>query len=64
MLCAPIPDALRSNRLIRANNTVDRMTLKQLRTGMLQGRLSGGVAAPHVALIDLTMHHPFGHCLS
>jgi hypothetical protein len=33
MLCAPIPDALRSNRLIRADNTVDRMTLKQLRTG-------------------------------
>jgi hypothetical protein len=22
------------------------------------------VAAPYVALIDFTMHHPFGHCLS
>jgi hypothetical protein len=31
---------------------------------MLQGRLSGGMAAPHVPLIDFTMHHPFGHCLS
>ena len=22
------------------------------------------MAAPHLALIDFTMHHPFGHCLS
>jgi hypothetical protein len=32
--------------------------------GILQGCLFSGVAAPHVALIDFTMHHPFGHCLS
>jgi hypothetical protein len=35
MLCAPIPDALRSNRLIRADNTIDGITLKQLSTGIL-----------------------------
>jgi hypothetical protein len=35
MPCAPIPDALRSNSLIRADNTIDGMTLKQLRTGIL-----------------------------
>jgi hypothetical protein len=27
---------------------------------ILQGCVSGGVAAPHVALIDFTMHHPAG----
>ena len=31
---------------------------------MLEGRLSGRVAAPHVALVNFTMHHPFGHCRS
>jgi hypothetical protein len=35
MLCAPISDALRSNSLIRADNTIDGMTLKQLSTGIL-----------------------------
>jgi hypothetical protein len=35
MFCAPIPDALRSNSLIRAHNTIDGITLKQLRTGIL-----------------------------
>jgi hypothetical protein len=35
MLCAPIPDALRSNSLTRADNTIDGMTLKQLRAGIL-----------------------------
>jgi hypothetical protein len=34
MLCAPIPDALRSNSLTRADNTIDGMTLKQLRAGI------------------------------
>jgi len=28
MLCAPIPDVLRSNSLIRADNTIDGMALK------------------------------------
>ena len=35
MLCAPIPDALGSNSLIRADNTIDGMTLKQLSTRIL-----------------------------
>jgi len=35
MLCAPIPDVLRSNSLIRADNTIDGVTLKQLSTGIL-----------------------------
>jgi hypothetical protein len=35
MLRAPIPDTLRSNSLIRADDTIDGMTLKQLSTGIL-----------------------------
>jgi hypothetical protein len=35
MLCAPIPDALGSNSLIRADNAIDGMTLKQLSTRIL-----------------------------
>jgi hypothetical protein len=35
MLCAPIPDALRINSLIRADNTINGMTFKQLSTGIL-----------------------------
>jgi hypothetical protein len=35
MLGAPIPDALRSNGLTRADNTIDGMTLKQLRAGIV-----------------------------
>ena len=64
MLCAPVPHSLRSNSLIRTHDAINGMTLEQLRTGILQGHLSGWVAAPHVALIDFTMHHLFGHCLS
>ena len=43
MFCAPIPDALRSNSLIRADNTIDDMTLKQLSTGILKRCFSGGL---------------------
>ena len=35
MLCAPIPDALRSNSLIGPDNTIDGMTLKQLSARIL-----------------------------
>jgi len=35
MLCAPIPDAVRRYSLIRADDTVDGMTLKQLSAGIL-----------------------------
>jgi hypothetical protein len=35
MLCAPIPDALGIDSLIRADNTIDGMTLKQLSAGIL-----------------------------
>jgi hypothetical protein len=61
MLCAPIPDALGSNRLIRADNAIDGMTLKQLSTGILKRCQSGGLATSDVALIDCTMQHPFRH---
>jgi len=64
MLRAPILHSLRSNSPIRTHDAINGMTLKQLRTGILQGCVSGGVAAPHVALIDFTMHYPFGHCRS
>ena len=64
MLCAPISDALRSNSLIRADNAVDGMTLKQLSTGILKRCLSGGLATSDVVLIDCTMQHPFRHSFS
>src|SRR5438045_7633702 len=64
MLCAPIPHSLCSNSLLRTHDAINGMTLEQLRTGILQGCLFGRVAAPYVALIDFTMHHPFGHCPS
>src|SRR5262249_30309192 len=64
MLCAPTPHSLRGYGLIRTNDTINGMTLEQLRTGILQGCLSGRLAVPYVALIDFTMHHPFRHCLS
>ena len=64
MLCAPIPDTLRSNSLIRADNTVDGMTLKQLSTGILKRCLSGGLATSDVVLIDCTMQHPLRHSFS
>jgi hypothetical protein len=35
MLCAPISYSLRGDSLIRANNAINGMTLKQLRTGIL-----------------------------
>ena len=61
MLCAPISDALRSNSLTRADNTINGMTLKQLSTGILYRYLFGGLATSDVALIDGTMQHPFRH---
>jgi len=64
MLCAPIPDALGSNSLIRADNAIDGMTLKQLSTGILKRCQSGGLATSDVALIDCTMEHPFRHSFS
>ena len=64
MLCAPIPHSLCSNSLLRTHDAINGMTLEQLRTGILQGCLFGRVAAPYVALVDFTMHHPFGHCPS
>jgi hypothetical protein len=64
MLCAPIPHSLRSDSPIRTNDAINGMTLEQLRTGILQGRLFGRLTAPYVALIDFTMNHPFRHCLS
>src|SRR5262249_40066692 len=64
MLCAPIPDAVRSNSLIRADNAVDGMTLKQLSTGILKRCLSGGLATSDVVLIDCTMQHPLRHSFS
>jgi hypothetical protein len=63
MLCAPIPHSFRINSLIRANDAIDGMTLKQLRTGILQRCLSGRLTTPYVALIDCTMQHPFRRCL-
>jgi hypothetical protein len=35
MLCAPIPDLLRRDSLIRTNDAINGMTLEQLRTGIL-----------------------------
>jgi hypothetical protein len=64
MLCAPIPHSFHGYGLVRTNDAIDGMTLDQLRTGILQGCVSGGVAAPHVALINFIMDHPFGHCRS
>src|SRR5215475_1760096 len=61
MLRAPIPDALRSNSLIRADNAIDDMTLKQLSTGIVLCCLSGGLATSDVALVHCTMQHPFSH---
>jgi hypothetical protein len=63
MLCAPISYSVRGDSLIRTNNAIDGMTLKQLRTGILQRCLSGRLTTPYVALIDCTMQHPFRHCL-
>jgi hypothetical protein len=63
MLCAPVSYSVRGDSLIRANNAIDGMTLKQLRTRILQRCLSGRLTTPYVALIDGTMQHPFRHCL-
>jgi hypothetical protein len=34
MLCTPIPHSFRSDSLIGTNDAIDRMTFKQLRTGV------------------------------
>jgi Serine dehydrogenase proteinase len=46
MLRAPISDSLRSNSLTRADNTIDGMTLKQLRKSSKQRASSWSVGFP------------------
>jgi hypothetical protein len=55
---------IRSDGLIRTNDSVDGMTLKQLRTGILERCRSGRLTTPYVALIDRTMQRPFRHFFS
>jgi hypothetical protein len=64
MLCAPILHSLGIDSLIRTNNAIDGMTLKQLRTGILKRCFSGRLTTSYVALIDCTMQHPFRHFFS
>ena len=61
MFCAPILHSSGIDSLIRPNDTIDGMPLKQLRTGILQRCLSSGLATSYVALIDCTLQHPFRH---
>src|SRR4029077_18303552 len=46
---------------IRANNAIDGMAFRQLRTGILLRRLSGRLTTSYVLLIDCTVQHPFRH---
>jgi hypothetical protein len=64
MLCAPLLNSLRSDSPTRADDTINRVSLEQLRAGILERCVPGRLNAPYVALIDFTMHHPFRHCLS
>src|SRR5215471_9198018 len=61
MFCAPILHSSCIDSLIRPNDTIDGMPLKQLRTGILQRCLSSGLATSYVALIYCTLQHPYRH---
>jgi hypothetical protein len=64
MLFAPLPT--RSAVIVLLGPTIrfNRVSLEQLRAGILQRCVPGRLNASYVALIDFTMHHPFRHCLS
>ena len=64
MLCAPLHNSFRSDSPTRADDTINRVSLEQLRAGILERCVPGRLNAPYVALIDFTMYHPFRHCLS
>jgi hypothetical protein len=61
MLCAPLPHSLRIDGLPGTNDTIDSVTLKQLRAGILERCFPGRLTTPYVALIDCTMQDPFRH---
>jgi hypothetical protein len=54
MPCAPLPHSLRVDSLNGTNDAIDRITLKQLRAGILERCFPGRLTTPYVALIDCT----------
>jgi hypothetical protein len=64
MLCAPLLNSLRSDSPTRADDTINRVSLEQLRAGILERCVSGRLTAPYVTLIDGTMNHPLRHFFS